>query len=348
MVYHIAFKEVGLVLLLVLCIVGFNIGPIVGMLLLTIWFLMFVNKLKLQTGQSLAIRQIAHDLKSPVTVLNLLCKHVGSSQHALHRLNHLSDDLDHLQRCSREQASMVSLRKLLIGIIKEKESEWRKKIRSAFQDDLLARVNPPVFCRIISNLINNAFEAQAGRLEIALKKQDEMIVIEICDNGHGIDPKILSRLGKLGESYGKPQGKGLGLYHAICMIKNWGGRMTIRSASNQGTRITIFLPRTTYPLDAVLIDDDPLIRAIWEQTAKDTGIRLKTFAFPDLFVPEHYSCQISIYIDSHLGRNVRGEVVAKKFYKKGFTNIYMSSGNQLPQIPYWIKGVLSKRPPWCD
>lgn len=57
---------------------------------------------------------------------------------------------------------------------------------------------------------------------------------------------------------------------------------------------------------------------------------------------------ISPYIDSELGDDIRGEDMARNFYKKGFTDITMATGYGPEKFTHrpWLK-VTGKEPPWA-
>jgi signal transduction histidine kinase len=102
--------------------------------------------------------------------------------------------------------------------------------------------------------------------------------------------------------------------------------------------------------DAVLLDDDALVRMNWTGTAKAKG--LKVAAFHDiqefLAAAQGLPKATAIYLDSKLGDGCRGEDIARDLHAKGFTNLYLTTGYErgsLPDMP-WIKEVLGKAPPW--
>ncbi|MDP2866153.1 MAG: ATP-binding protein [Elusimicrobiota bacterium] len=88
-----------------------------------------------------------------------------------------------------------------------------------------ASVNPKDFQRLISNLANNAVEAfeNGGTLTVILYSRDGEITIELKDDGKGIPPGILPKLGLKGETHGKAGGTGLGLYPARAAVESRGG-----------------------------------------------------------------------------------------------------------------------------
>ena len=106
-------------------------------------------------------------------------------------------------------------------------------------------IDPVDFKNAIVNILNNAVEAmpEGGKISIKMKKKDSSIVIEIEDQGSGIDEEILPKLGKEGLSYNKPSGNGLGLYTAKRDILSWGGKLFIgnRTDGGKGTIVTIVL-----------------------------------------------------------------------------------------------------------
>ena len=100
----------------------------------------------------------------------------------------------------------------------------------------------------------------------------------------------------------------------------------------------------------VLIDDDELITTIWKDSAKKAEIDLDVFHDPEEFFEkiDNYPKHTVIYVDSCLGKNQKGEVIAKTIYDSGFTNITLATGYPKEQFPsvFWIKDVIEKYPPW--
>ncbi len=57
-----------------------------------------------------------------------------------------------------------------------------------------------------------------------------------------------------------------------------------------------------------------------------------------------------IYIDSHLGDGIQGEMVAKEIQGQGFTQPFLATGfspSRFGQID-WIEKIVGKEPPWDD
>lgn len=89
--------------------------------------------------------------------------------------------------------------------------------------------------RIIRELANNAVKhSGAQRLQIGLKNVEEMLLVEVRDNGKGFDMSFLDD-----EAMG---GKHLGLLSIHQQVSHLGGRVDIESSLQKGTAIRIFLP----------------------------------------------------------------------------------------------------------
>ena len=105
----------------------------------------------------------------------------------------------------------------------------------------------------------------------------------------------------------------------------------------------------SYP-DAILIDDDPLVRALWRQDAKREGKHLEVFSSAPEFlrVSENFNLQAPIFIDSDLGDIQPGEKSAKEFHSRGFKHIHLATGHAPSDFPEmdWIKSIVGKDPVW--
>lgn len=119
-------------------------------------------------------------------------------------------------------------------------------------------------------------------------------------------------------------------------------------------RLAWLVPITFYDAerrwDAVLIDDEKIVRIAWEGSARDHKKKLLSFSSPVEFFAAAASIESStpIYIDSNLGNGLKGEDVAKNVSALGFQEIYITTGlekNEIPNHP-WIKGVIGKNSPW--
>ncbi len=79
--------------------------------------------------------------------------------------------------------------------------------------------------------------------------------------------------------------------------------------------------------DFILIDDDKLITNLWRESAENTGKILGIFNNPQDFIRvlHLYDKDTTIYIDSSLGNDIKGESFAKGLYNLGYKNLILES-----------------------
>lgn len=152
------------------------------------------------------------------------------------------------------------------------------------------------FCRMMSNLINNAIEAvpenRRGIVEVGFSIQDNNAVISIKDNGVGMSKDVAKSImdGHLVEST-KKSGHGLGTKRIFENIKSIGGSLSIMSEEGVGTTFKITCPLCETPSwfsdsiaikkdgIVVVLDDDSSIFAQWKAIFSQLGrdVQVKYF-----------------------------------------------------------------------
>ena len=320
--------------------------------------------------------QVAHDIRSPLAALEVLVSEglFGDSENrelalrASSRIRDIADDLLQKEKSIFSRASVelpvISLDREIELIFHEKKLQLKHSTNVQFQleinregfksNEILAKVNPGDFQRVISNILNNAFEATlVGLVLIRLFVNGENAVIEIVDQGKGISPALLKKLGTRGVTDGKGKaGTGLGIFYAKSSVESWGGKLEIESEEGAGSLFRICLPQhysSDYEKCFVLIDNDNMGRRVWEIAARKKKIKLSCFAKASevFFQIDQFDKSTTFYIDSNLDTE-KGEDVARKLYDLGYHNLYLATGyspSHFGEMP-WIKGILGKDPPW--
>ncbi|MGZ3769745.1 MAG: sensor histidine kinase [Bdellovibrio sp.] len=249
--------------------------------------------------------QVSHDIRSPVSALNMALGHLETLpepyrimiRSSVNRINDIANSLlNHSKRTTidnfTESHSLENtlLASLIESVVSEKRiSFWDKKdiqIEARLENSygLFSKINPAEMKRLLSNTINNsieAFEHNDGLVEIFLYADNfGNAIIEIKDNGKGMPLNVLEKLGQKGISHGKnntASGTGLGVYHAKKTIESFGGQFRIESTEYLGTSVIISLKAEQPPEwfvrslvfqrgeTVVAIDDDNSILSIWQQ-----------------------------------------------------------------------------------
>ncbi len=101
---------------------------------------------------------------------------------------------------------------------------------------------------ILYNLISNSLkykqEGKELRIKLTCKVNKQNYLIEITDNGRGIDLiKFEKKLFRMYSRFDmKVQGRGVGLYLVKKQVEAMNGKISVSSKVNQGTTFSIFLP----------------------------------------------------------------------------------------------------------
>jgi len=193
--------------------------------------------------------QVAHDLKSPLLTLKTIIKTSDSPNPLLNKLyDRITDIIKNLNKKQvPENQTINSLINLLNDIQHEKLIEHPKvditfnnlTLTSSQQSNKI-HFNPSILSRIVSNLINNAVEANAKQISMTLSTDAKYLKYTIKDNGHGIlhPEKVFSK------GFSTKSSLGLGLWHAQEEIISWYASIKLNSKSNEETKFIITFPLT--------------------------------------------------------------------------------------------------------
>jgi signal transduction histidine kinase/FixJ family two-component response regulator len=241
------------------------------------------------------ITQAAQDIRSPLAAINTVLSNVDAIsekerlmiRNAAKRINDIANNL--LLKPNQLVDNKTELFDELIfvvleAIISEKRYEYSNGKNPIYFHSTehtynsFVYINIVSFKRVLSNLLNNSFEAlqHNGSINIWLNCHEQTVEIKIQDNGCGIPPHVLSKVTEHGFSYNKKQGAGFGLSYAKQSIEEVQGTFEIFSELNRGTTISICLPRRIPPSwfcstllintgKISIVDDDPSIHDAWNQ-----------------------------------------------------------------------------------
>jgi PAS domain S-box-containing protein len=104
--------------------------------------------------------------------------------------------------------------------------------------------------QVLLNLLVNALQAiestpgqDKGRIGVTVRKAQEELLVEVSDNGCGIEPKEVARIFDpfyTTKPVGEGTGLGLSITHGI--VTGHGGRIDVDSRPGEGSRFRVFLP----------------------------------------------------------------------------------------------------------
>ncbi|RYZ83814.1 MAG: hypothetical protein EOP04_19235 [Proteobacteria bacterium] len=208
--------------------------------------------------------QVAHDIRSPLTFLNIFASNSISINDderetikiATSRISNIAGELLEMRRNESYEPRILDIGLLkndIIDLISQKRLEYSVTDKIEFDinfstnfEIVSAAVDQSWINRILSNLLNNSLEAiqERGKISVRSGYGQGILKIEIEDSGCGISPDRLSKIQNQIIFSGKPYGNGLGLYHAKKKIESVGGSVQIVSVESQGTTVTLNIPAT--------------------------------------------------------------------------------------------------------
>ena len=103
--------------------------------------------------------------------------------------------------------------------------------------------------QVMFNLMTNAhkFTPKGGNISLTVYRQDNGLVIEVCDDGIGIEKEKQANLFKpysrLSSDRQSHPGLGLGLALAKQVVELHGGKIWVESQPGKGSTFSFFLPR---------------------------------------------------------------------------------------------------------
>lgn len=207
-------------------------------------------------------RQVAHDIRSPLTAMRILSqtlsKEIRSDKvellnSAIKRIDEISDDLISNGLGSQRMETSTDVRQAIKQIVEEKrvQHSTNPNLSIDFTDhtsdgDLTVIANSVEFSRVLSNLVNNSIEAVnlQGKVNVDLSSDNEAVYLKVVDNGPGFPQHLLDRLFTKGMTFNKPNGNGLGLFHAREAVALWNGQITAGNNLVGGAHIALRLRRS--------------------------------------------------------------------------------------------------------
>lgn len=277
-------------------------------------------------ASSMLAKQVSHDIRSPLSALNMVLGYLDEIQeekrilirNSVRRINDIANNLLEKGKSgegsvSQSAGSVELIPALVDSIVSEKRTQFRHlsgieiDVNLSQSYGLFASIDSASLKRTLSNLINNSVEAiqigqqengqpDQGRVQIEVSPTStggiENVLILIGDNGMGIAPEILARLGQVGVTSGKSgtgSGSGLGFAYSKRVVEEMGGSIKIDSTLGKGTKISLFLPRQKAPdwfVDCLILepgtkivslDDDISIHQMWRGRIEDMSGAMADF-----------------------------------------------------------------------
>lgn len=166
-------------------------------------------------------------------------------------VNRISSIVKGLNQFSRNNESMdedCDIHEILnncFTIVRSQSKHKTEFIKNYSNEQIIARGNAGKIHQVFLNILTNSIHAlkDEGEVSATTHIRGENALIEILDNGRGIDKSIINKiLDPFFTTKPPGEGTGLGLPISLSIIEEHRGTFNIESELNKGTKITITLP----------------------------------------------------------------------------------------------------------
>ncbi len=200
---------------------------------------------------------IMHDLKNLIAQQSLVVKNAARHKNNPDFIEDAISTVDNsVRRMSRlleqlrqgETAGLAS-RVVLGDVCNEVATEWRARGATPTVEiedaGLTLRASRERLTAVLGHIVRNAQDAAGvdGEVSVRLFRRGDDAVIEVADNGPGMDDDFIrTSLFRPFESTKGSKGMGIGAYQAREFARSLGGDVEVHSIINEGTRFRLVMP----------------------------------------------------------------------------------------------------------
>ena len=202
---------------------------------------------------------VAHEIRNPLTSLKgfiqLLIStreindvHLDIMLKEIERINIISSEMLVLGTKQAVNFSNQDIRTSIHEVLtlmkaQANFNEIKLDYRENVTDEVPVLIDNIQMKQVLINLIKNSLEAinESGRIMLILNKTERDAIIIVSDDGIGMEPE---RLERIGEPFYSTKEKGTGIGLAVCqkIIHRHHGQISFQSKKNEGTTVTISIP----------------------------------------------------------------------------------------------------------
>ncbi len=187
----------------------------------------------------------SHQLRTPLTALSMRLEEIQfltdnpeiaeEAASCLEQVERLAGVVQDLLAVSRSDAAGNTEAVLIGPVFEQQKDEWERSFEQAgrtltFTDDaeLAVLINPGSLAQIIATLIENSLKYGKGSTSVRARKSGRGVIIQVSDEGEGVDKDLSEAIFTKGFSTGGSTGIGLALAKSLAEAD--GGRLELSQA----------------------------------------------------------------------------------------------------------------------
>lgn len=205
-------------------------------------------------------KQVAHEIKNPLTPMKLSVQQLITAYEdkspkfnsifekvtatiisQIETLKNIASEFSNFARMPRANLEKLNIIPVVVEVI-NLYSEQKNSLEFACSEkEINVVADSDHLKRTLVNLIRNAMQANATKIEINAAITEGFCSVNVSDNGKGIDSENLPKIFE--ENYTtKITGMGLGLSMAKKYIESLNGKITVEKTDSRGTTFLILIP----------------------------------------------------------------------------------------------------------
>ena len=209
--------------------------------------------------------RVAQEIKNPMVPINTYAQLLPSKydsqdfrdefsdvvQESVGRINKVVESIYEFARHPRLNLKTNNLNESVSRLLDSYKDQFHAldiHIETQLHDkDLPVSLDPQLFSRAMSNVIQNSIEAmpEGGTLKVATQQKDDMCTLSLSDTGNGISEQDAELIFMPFFST-KENGMGLGLTMAERIIKEHDGRLELDPHRSKGGSFLLHLPHSSH------------------------------------------------------------------------------------------------------
>ena len=202
-------------------------------------------------------KETAHQIATPLSSLMAWLELLKDKEGVENMVDEMGKDIKRLETITDRFSKIGSQAKLknedIIALVSQaiEYLKSRMPVKTQFtiempEKEILIPINSTLFEWVVENLVKNAVDAikGKGKINVSITEDTTNVIINITDNGDGIDRSIIKNIFKPGVT-SKKRGWGLGLSLSKRIVEEYhnGSIFVMQSAKGIGTTFTIHLPK---------------------------------------------------------------------------------------------------------
>jgi two-component system phosphate regulon sensor histidine kinase PhoR len=227
----------------------------------------------LEEGRREFVANVSHELRTPLTSIQGFAealeegalndkenarRFVGIIHRQANRLGHILEDILTLSRLDRgndltdiefQEEDICSVMVSAVDLCQFNANKKHIRIKNYCNEDYIIRMNRPLLEEALINLIDNAikYSPEHSKVQINCRLKNNTVIIEISDEGPGIEKEHLHRLFERFYRVDKARsskmgGTGLGLAIVKHIAQIHSGEAQVRSKPGKGSVFSLHLP----------------------------------------------------------------------------------------------------------